>query len=459
MSGNDGIKRVAELETALRHLENELRLTRAEYEESNRKYLDIHYNLEILVQERTAELELANRRLQAEVEERCRAEADKTRLEGQLRQSQKMEAIGTLAGGIAHDFNNLLVAILGFAEMAREGAEPGGQVRADLDEVLGAGKRARDLVRQILTFSRQSDLEKKPLLPGLLIKEALKLLRGSLPSSIEVRQNILTQAAVNGDPTQIHQVLINLCTNAAHAMQAGGGTLEVSLVEANLTAAELGNEPDVEPGRFVRLSVRDTGTGIEPVLLNRIFEPYFTTKGRGEGTGMGLAVVHGIVRSHQGAIRVESEPGQGTVFHVYLPAISSEVEVDADVLQILPTGHERILFVDDEWAGAEVGRKQLESLGYAVTLRTSSVEALEALRADPQRFDLVVTDHQMPNMSGFEMAREMLILRPDLPVILCTGYSATVTRERALKAGLREFALKPLTRKELAELVRAVLDG
>jgi PAS domain S-box-containing protein len=384
---------------------------------------------------------------------------ERKRLEIQLRQAQKMEAIGTLAGGIAHDFNNILMAMLGYAEMAKIDLHEDSTAFTDLEEVLKAGRRAKDLVWQILAFSRQIERERKPVTLHPVIKEALKLLRASLPSTIEIRKEIDTNCgSVLADPTQIHQVLMNLCSNAHHAMREKGGVLGVELRAVEVDADMARAVPNLHEGRYVRLTVSDTGYGMDRSTMERIFEPFFTTKGVGEGTGMGLATVHGIVTSHGGAITVYSEPSKGSTFRVYLPRLETEDRAARSQEEPIPRGEERILFVDDEEPLARLGKQMLERLGYDVTVRTSSIEALEAFRANPHRFDLVIADQTMPNMTGIELADEMMRIRPDIPVVLATGFSETVSPERAKQIGIREYVMKPVATRELAELTRRILD-
>ncbi|MCJ7494829.1 MAG: ATP-binding protein [Deltaproteobacteria bacterium] len=396
-----------------------------------------------------------------DITEKKKAEEERAALQEQLRQAQKMEAIGTLAGGIAHDFNNILAGILGYAELASLDIPEGSEAKINLQQSIKSTNRAKDLVQQILAFSRQSKQERKPLDIRPIIKEALKLLRASLPSTIEIRQNIEADwGAIEADPTQIHQVLMNLCTNAAHAMSEDGGVLEVSLTKFDMDAGTSGVNSEIEPGPYLKLRVSDTGSGMPPEILSRIFDPYFTTKETGKGTGLGLAVVHGIVKSHRGAITVSSEPGKGTTFDIYFPR-DDIIQAPSELERIEPLplgGRERVLFVDDEKAIVDIGQKLLERLGYEVVGRTSSVEALELFRAKPESFDLVITDMTMPNMTGDKLARELMGIRPGIPVILCTGFSERITEEKAKLLGIREFVLKPLVMKDLAKSMRRALD-
>lgn len=383
------------------------------------------------------------------------------KMESQLQQAQKMQAIGTLAGGIAHDFNNILGAVLGYTDLALLEIPSDNRVlRERLQAVLHAGMRAKDLVGQILAFSRQSETRRDPLEIRPIVKEALKLLRASLPSTIEIRQEIgIGPARILADPIHIHQVLMNLCTNAFHAMLEKGGILTVSLEEINVDDALAETHPDLRPGPYVRLTVHDTGHGIEPAILARIFEPFFTTKEIGAGTGMGLAVVHGIVKEHGGAITVSSEPGKGTSFGIYFPRIEL-TQRDEAIAEAggLPQGHERVLFVDDESALARLGQEMLGRLGYQATVMTRSVEALNRVQEAPDAFDLLITDLTMPNMTGLELAKGVRRLRPDLPVILCTGYSEAAMEEIARTIGINRCLRKPLALKELAKAMREVLD-
>ncbi len=393
-----------------------------------------------------------------DITDRLRMAEEKKKLEAQLQQAQKMEAIGILAGGIAHDFNNILGAIMGYTELAQFDAGDNPSLKTRLDEILHAGNRAKDLVQQILTFSRQSEQEFKPIQSNLIVKEALKLLRASLPTTIKIHQDIQGDAMVMGDPVQIHQVLMNLCTNAAHAMRDKGGLLDVSLVNVELDSNFVGRHPGMKAGPYLQLTVSDTGHGMPADVLARIFEPFFTTKEKGEGTGLGLSVVHGIVKSYGGTIYAYSEQGKGSSFKVYLPAIEGRLEPRKREEKALPKGIEHILFVDDEQMLVDVWKQLLESLGYKVTTRTSSTEALEFFRSSPERFDIVITDQTMPNMTGDKLAKELMAVRSDIPVILCSGFSTRITQESIYEMGIRAFVMKPLLLRDLAETIRKVLD-
>jgi PAS domain S-box-containing protein len=384
---------------------------------------------------------------------------DREELEGQLRQAQKMEAIGTLAGGIAHDFNNILSAIFGYAEMALFLCPKDNPLRPNLEGVLKAGLRARDLVRQILAISRRGEQERRPVSVAPIVKEAVKLLRASLPSTIEISQNIESAGKVIADPIQIHQIIMNLCTNAHHAMRRTGGTLEVGLVEVELNGETSPHLPALPAGPYLKLSVRDTGHGMDAMTSRRIFDPYFTTKTHGEGSGLGLAVVHGIVKSHGGDITVQSVPGKGTLFNVLLPRTQAAGPDEPPRSKAIPRGTERILLVDDEKPLVEIATAMLRRLGYEITPVNGSMEALEIFRARSDDFHMVITDQTMPHMTGDTLAQEILRIHPDMPIILCTGFSELVTEERAKEIGIRELVLKPFVMHELAATVRKVLDS
>jgi PAS domain S-box-containing protein len=382
---------------------------------------------------------------------------ERKRLEAQVRQLQKMEAIGTLAGGIAHDFNNILSPIVGYGELIRQKASEERFVSRYVERILECSNRAKDLIRQILTFSRKSDEEKKPILIQPILKEALKLLRSSIPTSIDIRQDVNPDCGVvMANPIQIHQIIMNLCTNAFHAMREGEGTgiLEVRLGESEFDLHGMG------PERCIKLEVRDTGHGIESQILDRIFDPYFTTKGPGEGTGMGLAITYGIVKEYGGHIEVDTEPGKGSLFTIYLPVaeVGAAKKEPVAVMDSVKGGRERILVVDDEDVIAIMLQQMLESIGYQVTIRTSSVEAFNLFQAKPDYFDLVITDMTMPNMTGLVLISKLKILRPDIPVILCTGFSEQVTEQKIDTLGINKLLMKPIFLKGLAKAVRDVLD-
>ncbi len=385
---------------------------------------------------------------------------EQKRLEEQLHQSDKMAAIGVLAGGIAHDFNNMLAVIIGNAELALDEMHDGSNESGyHIEQILKASKRATDLVRHILTFSRKSERQQKPLKLGPLLKETAKLLRGSLLSTVRIKLNIDTdEDAILADPAQVQQVLMNLATNAAQAMGEDGGTLTIGLAKAELGEGDPTLSDNMEPGHYVRLTMHDTGIGIPRELRERIFEPFFTTKEPGQGTGMGLAVVYGIIKSHGGAITVDSKAGKGSTFGVYFPAIEGIAEETTRKRDRVPTGAERVLVVDDESSVLRTASETLKRLGYRVTTAGSGAEGWKTFESDPQAFDLVMTDQVMPEMTGMRFAQRMLEVRADVPIILFTGY-AEVSSEQARAAGISEFLMKPFSKQRLAETVRRVLDG
>lgn len=441
-------ERTAELEAANTHLSEEIKV-RQGVEAALRR---AHDDLESRVQERTAELLDAFTKLEKEV-------AERERLEEELRHTQKMEALGRLAGGIAHDFNNILAAIIGFAELAYDKTKEGSKERRHLQRILDAGIRGRNLVRQMLAFSRKTEREKEPIQLSALVQDTLKLMRAALPATIGIISDIRSRwGMVLADPVQMEQTVMNLCANAAHAMREEGGVVLVELSEIMVSEDDPGPK-GVGPGAYLKLSVSDTGSGISPEIVDKIFDPFFTTKKPGEGTGLGLSVVHGIVRQHHGHVTVESAPGKGSVFTVYLPKIEGQGLRKGDSLgHGLPQSGEQILLVEDEEGVAEAGRSILKRLGYHVTVRRNGTDALALFKSDPSKFDLIITDQTMPEMTGMELAAAFLAIRPGLPVILCTGYSDVVTEESALAAGIKAFVMKPLTRLELATTVRQVLD-
>jgi signal transduction histidine kinase/CheY-like chemotaxis protein len=390
---------------------------------------------------------------------RKKAEEEKAKLESQLRQVYKMEAIGTMAGGIAHDFNNILTIILGNADLARYVLQDDAPARQYVNKILEASGRAKEMVRQILAFSRQAKQDLIPVRPHMIFSETLKLLRSTIPSSVDIQQDLNRQCrTIKADPTQLNQVLINLCANAVHAMD-DKGTLRVSLQEVKLSSKDVKHKKNIEPGPYALLSVADTGKGISPEEKERIFDPFYTTKKVGEGTGMGLSVVHGIVQNHGGMISVKSSPGKGSTFNVYFPIIAEAAVKIKEVSPPRHMGNERLLFVDDEEKLVELATEMLQLHGYQVTSRTSSTEALETFKAAPDKFDLVITDQTMPDISGSELAVALLKIRPDLPIILCTGYSAKISPETAHELGITDYFLKPFDTEQLLRSVRKVLDS
>jgi len=381
------------------------------------------------------------------------------KLQKEMRQSQKMEALGTLAGGIAHDFNNILMLILGYTALVMKDISEETITYKNLKQIIKAGNRAKDLVKQILAFSRQSEQEKKPVNINPIIKETLKLLRSSLPSTIEIQRNIKANSTiVMADPTQIHQVIMNLCTNSSHAMKENGGTLKVTLTDLEITKENINLYQGLQEGQYVRLTVSDTGHGMEESIIERIFEPYFTTKKPEEGTGLGLAVVHGIVKSHGGDITVESRPGRGTTFHIYLPSIKKDIPPEVIVQQPIPRGNENILFVDDEKELIIIWKELLEEAGYKVTGISDVFDALDIFRKNPQQFDLVITDQTMPHMTGSELAKIFMSIKSDIPIILCTGFSEIISAKEAKSMGIKEFIMKPIDTKNITEIIRTILD-
>jgi CheY-like chemotaxis protein len=371
-----------------------------------------------------------------------------------------MEAIGTLAGGIAHDFNNILASILGFTEMAIEDLPDHPLVAKSLQNVLKSAIRARDLVKQILAFSRKSENTRSPIHLTPIVKETVHLLRASIPTTVEIRHALTTVSdTVLASPVEVQQILMNLSLNAAFAMQQSGGILDIELSNANVGPESPLVDQDLAHGEYVRLAVRDTGTGMKPDVMKRVFEPFFTTKGAGQGTGMGLAVVYGLAKSLGGTVTVESEPEKGSAFQVYLPTMIVGEQATPSKENRSLTGRERILFVDDEDMLTTLNAERLKNLGYDVTTATDSREALRIFEAEPDRFDLIITDYTMPHLTGIDLAGRLLKVRGDIPVILCTGYSEVISSETAKDAGVKEFLIKPLTKQEMAGAIRRVLDG
>ena len=412
------------------------------------------------LEDKLGQLETANQDLENEIRERKLAEEKMRQLEGQLIQAQKMEAIGTLASGIAHDFNNILLAIMGYSEIALINTQAGKSGEKHIREALKACERAKELVQQILAFGRQTEVDRKPVQIKTVVKEVLKLLRASLPATIDIRQKLVSESLVLANPTQIYQVMMNLGNNAAQAMDDGSGTIDVTLVDVELDESYVFSHHGLSPGHYQKLEVGDNGTGISPDHLKRIFEPYFTTKPRGEGTGLGLSVVHGIVRNSGGAISVYSEPGQGSTFKVFFPLFDSDTVADAPPPELPVGGSESILFVDDEPTLLEIGTELLQRLGYRVTTCSDGNAALKTFNDQPDEFDLVITDMTMPGLTGDKLTLELLRKRPDLPVILCTGFGHTVLGQSACPKGVTAYLMKPFVLRDLARTIRQAFgDG
>ncbi len=395
-----------------------------------------------------------------DITKRKKAEQQKIELELQLSQQQKMEAIGTLAGGIAHDFNNILAAMQGYLELSLDDLSDENAVRDHLEKMSSCVDRATKLVRQILTFSRknQQQQEKEPVQISSIVREVHGMLRSSLPATIKFNQRIEADSSfVMADPTQIHQVLVNLCTNASHAMRDAGGLLEVVLKDVDLDAETRIGDELLRPGRYVEISVSDSGCGMDKDVLERIFEPFFTTRKVNEGTGLGLSVVHGIIKNHGGAIAVRSTPGKGTTFDIFLPRIERDETQESQSSEPAASDNEVILLVDDEEVVVDVTKQILDRLGFDVVAKTSSVEALETFQADPDKFDLVITDQVMPDMTGTQLAEKLISIRPDISIILCSGYPENVSPGQLESIGIKEFVLKPVARQEIAKIIRRVL--
>ena len=393
--------------------------------------------------------------------QRKQAEDDHRKLETQLIQAQKMEAVGTLAGGIAHDFNNILSGIIGYSELCLRAVQDQPKVHHNMEQVLKAAERAKELVQQILAFSRKAAQEKKPIAIAPIIKEIVRFMRASLPTTIEITQTINeTSDVIMADLTQMHQVLMNLCTNAGHAMKETGGVLEIGLKEVVMDALNLIHHPDLKPGRYLELSVRDTGHGIPQENLGRIFDPYFTTKKTGEGTGLGLAVVHGIVKDHGGDLSVYSEVGKGTIFIIYLPLMEKQAEGnERKVKEVILRGKgETILFIDDEKMVVDFSRELLEELGYKVVTQTDPVAAIEVFKKNSVNFDIVITDKTMPRLTGFDVIRKIRAIRADIPVVLCSGYQDKEDMEKLQALGINQLITKPARINVLAKAIRDVLD-
>jgi len=420
----------------------------------------LNQKLELRVQERTSELNRAVAFLREEIAERKLAEEERARMEADLRHAQKLQAIGVLAGGVAHDFNNILTAIAGYAELAQDLTPKNSEAYGHLEQVMKASMRAGDLVRGLLMFSRKGGHSPDLISVAQVVREALELLRASIPPSVEFRRNIDPDCGcIFADPGLIHQVVMNLCTNAYQAMVSGTGQLEVSLAPVEVGAAPSKAYVGIPEGNYVRLAVSDTGPGIPQMIAESIFDPFFTTKARGQGTGLGLSVVHGIVTGYGGFIRFENRQPHGTTFFVYLPRVTSGTPTETPVLGPSPKGAERVLFVDDEEAIANLGARMLQELGYLVTAKTSSVEALNLFTGAPNLFDLVVTDFMMPHMTGGELIVRLKQIRADIPIILISGFNdEVITPAESRKLGVSEYIRKPFSAATLAYAIRRVLD-
>jgi signal transduction histidine kinase len=402
----------------------------------------------------------SNLKLANELRELKQAEISLKAMKTRLIQAQKLESIGSLASGIAHDFNNLLFPIVGLSETMLDDFPPGSPQYKDVQQIFKAGKRGRELVQQILSFSRQSRYQLIPVHVQKILKEAFKLCRATIPADIPITRDIQTDCRpVMADPTQIHQIVMNLITNAFHAVEPAGGTISIRLKEIFYSQADASAAHDLASGVYIMLSVSDTGTGIDPAIMDKIFDPYFTTKEKGRGTGLGLATVYGIVKAHGGDIRVDSEVREGSCFHVYLPVLETSDPPETEMQpRPLPTGTEHILLVDDEVSVVHLEKQMLERLGYRTTSFTDSRDALAAFETAPSRFDLVITDMHMPNLTGLQLAEKMIAVKPGLPVILCTGFSERINREEIGVMGIRDLLMKPVGMMDLAHKVREMLD-
>lgn len=428
-------------------------------EKEQRKVKSANNALEKRVQDRTRLLTLANRDLKKEIEIRKHHEKEKTKLEDQLLQLQKMETIGTLAGGIAHDFNNILTPILGYTEMALEELSEESVLRYDIEQINGAATRGKDLVQQILTFSRQMDFDKKPLKLDDMVREVMKLIRASFPSNIEIQQDLdRDTGTVLADATQMHQIIMNLSTNAYHAMMGSGGILNVKLDKVKVGNKPLNGSTKIQKGTYVRLTISDTGHGMDKRTVERIFEPFFTRKEVGSGSGLGLSVVHGIVSNYNGTILVDSEPGKGSTFMIYLPQHSDKYVPEKNAIQKIKKGFGSILFVDDEKEITYMGKRMLESLGYTVDIKTDSHSALQDFKKDPFKYDLLVTDQAMPKMMGTELIGKVKQIRPDLKSIIITGYQDSIPKNTMEQYDVANIISKPLILSEFSELIRKVLN-
>ncbi len=438
----------------------ELALDYYDLKRSGQKLQIMHDELEQRVKERTKELEEANKKLAKELKQREEIEKQRQEVSRQLRQSQKMEAIGTLTGGIAHDFNNILSGIIGFTELSLLDAGNDPQLKHRLSKILQASERAKELIRQILTFSHASEYEKKPLKLKLIIKEALNLIRASIPSNIDIKKNLQSNGYILADLVQMHQVIMNLCTNAWHAMKEQGGTIFVELIETDVKPEDFKSGYKSISGRCLVLTIKDTGCGIPPDIIEKIFDPYFTTKQQGKGTGLGLSVVHGIIDKLNGCIMVKSQMGKGSTFTIYLPAFDVDNEAETTEAPLPFGNNEKILFVDDELFQTEMADLLLPKLKYRVLTCRDSTEALNIFLKDKEEFDLVITDMIMPKMSGKLLAEKIHAIRPDIPIIMCSGGIEDHDSDTIKYTGVKNFLMKPIGMKDLAYAIQnALLKG
>jgi len=384
---------------------------------------------------------------------------EKLKLEERLRQAQKLKSIGTLAGGVAHDFNNILSIMIGNAELALDDVPTWNPSYRNIEEIKAAGLRAASIVKQLLSFSRKSNHELRPIEIMPVIRDTLELLRATIPTTIEIRRNLpATCETVIADPVQINQVIMNLCINAAQAMDNSEGVIDVSAEKVVLDDHAENGIPELPEGNYIKLTIRDTGTGIDPRIIDRIFDPYFTTKEVGKGSGMGLAVVHGIVKSHGGAVAVSSEVGKGSLFSVFFPLAGASAGTGTSQAAEVPGGSETILFVDDEISIVDMMARNLGRLGYRVETRLNPLEAVDLLQSKSNRFDLLITDMTMPQMTGVQLSEKLKKIKPEIPVILCTGHSDLIDEEKAERLGIAAYVMKPVTKQEMARIIREVLD-
>ena len=394
-----------------------------------------------------------------DITDRKLAEEEREKLRNQLAQAWKMESIGTLTSGIAHDFNNIMGIILGNTELALEDVPESNRAYSNLEKIKTASRRAANIVKQLSNLSRITDQKLQPIEIATVIKDALKLLRSTIPKTIDIQQDIqITNETILADPIQMNQIIINLCINASQAMEQTSGNLTITVEKVILDDVSAKNYPDLRIGKYIKVMVMDTGPGIDPKIIDRIFDPYFTTKGVGKGSGMGLAVVHSIVKSHSGAIKVDSTLGKGTQFCILFPLAQGKAVVEVETIQEIPRGKETILFVDDEISIVNMVQRMFERLGYKVETAITPQDALDRFALNPDHFNLVITDMTMPQMTGVKLSEKLMAIRPDIPIIICTGYSALVDEEKAKELGLAAYVMKPINIREIAQTIRKVLD-